>query len=88
MKKAEIPCPDVVVLKKHILVMSFIGKDHVPAPKLKEAHLGPDDLARAYLQVLHVSGLTPHPHSSLPLNSLVYSAGCVSPDDAAVVPAV
>ncbi|XP_046879846.1 serine/threonine-protein kinase RIO3 [Hypomesus transpacificus] len=54
MKKAEIPCPDVVVLKKHILVMSFIGKDHVPAPKLKEAHLGPDDLARAYLQVLHM----------------------------------
>lgn len=54
MKKAEIPCPEVVVLKKHILVMSFIGRDHVPAPKLKEAQLSPEDLTRAYLQVLHM----------------------------------
>lgn len=54
MKKAEIPCPEVVLLKKHILVMSFIGKDHVPAPKLKDAMLGSEDLKKAYFQVLHV----------------------------------
>lgn len=54
MKKAEIPCPEVVLLKKHILVMSFIGKDHVPAPKLKDAMLGSEDLKKAYYQVLHV----------------------------------
>ncbi|XP_030612162.1 serine/threonine-protein kinase RIO3 [Archocentrus centrarchus] len=54
MKKAEIPCPEVVLLKKHILVMSFIGKDHVPAPKLKDAVLSSEDVKNAYNQVLHM----------------------------------
>ncbi|XP_034427966.1 serine/threonine-protein kinase RIO3 [Hippoglossus hippoglossus] len=54
MKKAEIPCPEVVLLKKHILVMSFIGKDHIPAPKLKDAILGSEDMKNAYYQVLHM----------------------------------
>ncbi|RVE59100.1 hypothetical protein OJAV_G00200890 [Oryzias javanicus] len=54
MKRAEIPCPEVVLLKKHILVMSFIGKDHVPAPKLKDAMLDSDDMKAAYCQVLHL----------------------------------
>ncbi|XP_058473612.1 serine/threonine-protein kinase RIO3 isoform X1 [Solea solea] len=54
MKKAEIPCPQVVLLKKHILVMSFIGKDHIPAPKLKDIKLSSDDMKRAYFQVLHM----------------------------------
>uniref|UniRef100_A0A8D3AIJ6 Serine/threonine-protein kinase RIO3 n=1 Tax=Scophthalmus maximus TaxID=52904 RepID=A0A8D3AIJ6_SCOMX len=54
MKKAEIPCPEVVLLKKHILVMSFIGKDHVPAPKLKDAMLGSEEMKNAYYQVLHM----------------------------------
>lgn len=54
MKKAEIPCPKVVLLKKHILVMSFIGKDHVPAPKLKDVMLSSEDMKSAFEQVLHV----------------------------------
>lgn len=54
MKKAEIPCPEVVLLKKHILVMSFIGKDHVPAPKLKDIVLSSEDMKNAFYQVLHV----------------------------------
>ncbi|XP_054479025.1 serine/threonine-protein kinase RIO3 [Anoplopoma fimbria] len=54
MKKAEIPCPEVVLLKKHILVMSFIGKDHIPAPKLKDIVLGSEDMKNAFYQVLHV----------------------------------
>ncbi|XP_054621056.1 serine/threonine-protein kinase RIO3 isoform X2 [Dunckerocampus dactyliophorus] len=54
MKKVGIPCPDVVLLKKHILVMSFIGKDHVPAPKLKEVMLSSDDMKDAFYQVLNV----------------------------------
>lgn len=54
MRKAEIPCPEVVMLKKHILVMSFIGKDHVPAPKLKDAMLSPEEMKNAFYQVLHV----------------------------------
>ncbi|XP_017297559.1 serine/threonine-protein kinase RIO3 isoform X2 [Kryptolebias marmoratus] len=54
MKKAGIPCPEVVLLKKHILVMSFIGNDHVPAPKLKDVKLGPEDMRTAYHQVLQL----------------------------------
>ncbi|XP_031695120.1 serine/threonine-protein kinase RIO3-like [Anarrhichthys ocellatus] len=54
MKKAEIPCPEVVLLKKHILVMSFIGKDHIPAPKLKDVVLSSEDMKTAFYQVLHV----------------------------------
>ncbi|KAM9712981.1 serine/threonine-protein kinase RIO3 [Menidia menidia] len=54
MKKAGIPCPEVVILKKHILVLSFIGRDHVPAPKLKDAALSAEELRSAYLQVLHM----------------------------------
>lgn len=54
MKKADIPCPEVVLLKKHILVMSFIGKDHVPAPKLKDVMLSSEDTKDAFYQVLHV----------------------------------
>lgn len=54
MKKAQISCPEVVLLKKHILVMSFIGKDHVPAPKLKDTLLSCEDMKNAFYQVLHV----------------------------------
>lgn len=58
MKKAEIPCPEVVLLRKHILVMSFIGKDHVPAPKLKDVALSSEDMKKAFYQVLYVGAAT------------------------------
>ncbi|XP_059900451.1 serine/threonine-protein kinase RIO3 isoform X1 [Gadus macrocephalus] len=54
MKKAGIPCPEVALLRKHILVLSFIGKDHVPAPKLKDTMLGAADMKTAYYQVLQM----------------------------------
>ncbi|KAJ1191160.1 hypothetical protein NDU88_000476 [Pleurodeles waltl] len=54
MQKAGIPCPEVVMLKKHVLVMSFIGQDQVPAPKLKEVKLNGEDMKRAYYQVLYM----------------------------------
>ncbi|XP_056290745.1 serine/threonine-protein kinase RIO3 isoform X2 [Pseudoliparis swirei] len=54
MGSAGIPCPAVVLLKKHILVMSFIGSGLVPAPKLKDAALDRADLEEAFRQVLHV----------------------------------
>lgn len=49
-----IPCPEVVLLKKHVLVMSFIGSNQVPAPKLKTATLSSKDLKEAYKQVLEI----------------------------------
>lgn len=54
MRKFEIPCPDVVALKKHVLIMSFLGKDSVPAPKLKEANLDEKQLENAYQQCLQL----------------------------------
>ena len=54
MQKAGIPCPTVALLKKHILVMSFIGKDQKPAPKLKDAVLSSRQLQQAYQQCVQV----------------------------------
>ncbi len=52
-----IPCPEVVSLRKHVLIMSFIGKDQVPAPKLKNAQLKPDQWNSAYHQCVQVRTL-------------------------------
>lgn len=54
MKEAGLPCPDVVLLKKHILVMSFLGMDQVPAPKLKDALLNKAQKNDAYNQVVKI----------------------------------
>ncbi|XP_033640618.1 serine/threonine-protein kinase RIO3-like [Asterias rubens] len=50
MRKAGIRCPEVILLKKHILVLSFIGDHQKAAPKLKDAELSSDDLLLAYEQ--------------------------------------
>ncbi|XP_055919000.1 serine/threonine-protein kinase RIO3 [Eupeodes corollae] len=52
MRDAGINCPDVVVLKKHVLVMSFIGDNHNAAPKLKDARLTDAELSLAYEEVI------------------------------------
>lgn len=52
LKKAGLPCPEVVTLKKHILVMSFIGENHTPAPKLKNVDLSDADFVLAYEQIV------------------------------------
>lgn len=65
MQKAGIRCPEVVSLKKHVLVMSFIGQDQVPAPKLKEVKLSSEDMKNAYYQVLHVRSLLYENRSSV-----------------------
>jgi len=52
LRNAGIPCPEVVALKRHILVMSFIGENHKPAKKLKEAILTPAEYILAYEQVV------------------------------------
>lgn len=52
--KAGILCPQPIVLKKHVLIMSFIGKDFKAAPKLKEAKLSRADLICAYEEVVEI----------------------------------
>ncbi len=54
MEQHNIPCPRAVVLKKHVLVMSFIGRDRVAAPKLKDAPLSASQLQSAYSQCVEV----------------------------------
>ena len=55
MKKFNIPCPHVQLLRKHVLVMTFIGAEQKPAPKIKDARLPPEDMQIAYDQILSVS---------------------------------
>ncbi|XP_066268340.1 serine/threonine-protein kinase RIO3-like [Branchiostoma lanceolatum] len=52
MRRAGIPCPEVVLLRKHILVMSFIGQNQQPAKKLKDIKLSADQWQQAYAQCL------------------------------------
>uniref|UniRef100_A0A182K0U6 Serine/threonine-protein kinase RIO1 n=1 Tax=Anopheles christyi TaxID=43041 RepID=A0A182K0U6_9DIPT len=39
MKKCDLPVPEPILLRSHVLVMEFIGHDGWPAPKLKDVEL-------------------------------------------------
>ncbi|CAF2665034.1 unnamed protein product [Rotaria sp. Silwood2] len=54
LQRVGIPCPTPVLLKKHVLFLSFIGKDTVPAERLRDAILSPEELANAYQQCLNL----------------------------------
>jgi len=58
MSKGGLRVPEVVVLKKHVLVMSFLGQEGRPAPKLKEAaeRMSLGELETAYNQVVEMMG--------------------------------
>jgi len=58
LQRVGIPCPTPVLLKKHVLFLSFIGKDSVPAQRIRDAILTPEELANAYKQCLNVRILT------------------------------
>ena len=52
MREAGLNCPEVVLLKKHILVMSFLGQGGKPAPKIREAALTAEEVDQAYTQIV------------------------------------
>ncbi|KAM7379927.1 hypothetical protein PAMP_005424 [Pampus punctatissimus] len=52
LQTAGIPSPEPLLLRSHILLMSFIGKDNIPAPLLKNAPLSELKARELYLQVL------------------------------------
>ncbi|XP_074656849.1 serine/threonine-protein kinase RIO3-like isoform X2 [Tubulanus polymorphus] len=54
MRRANVPCPDPVLLRKHVLVMSFIGRDQISAPKLKDVTLTDLQWESAYQQCLQL----------------------------------
>ncbi|CAH2092566.1 unnamed protein product [Euphydryas editha] len=51
-QKIGLNCPEIVCLKKHILVMSFIGKDNKRALKLKDVILKPEKWPSVYNEVV------------------------------------
>ena len=52
MEKFGIRVPEPVVLKDHVLVMSFVGEDGVAAPKLKDAIMSKAEYEVAYDSVV------------------------------------
>ena len=54
LKNSEIPCPEPYFLKKHVLIMSLIGKKGTPAQKLKDVVLTSAQWEIAYDQVVQL----------------------------------
>ena len=54
LRKAGINCPDAISLKKHVLVMTFLGSDARPAIQLKDAELDETLLRSSYEQVITI----------------------------------
>ncbi|GKY98303.1 hypothetical protein MPSEU_000787900 [Mayamaea pseudoterrestris] len=49
---ANIPTPCPILLKSHVLVMEFLGRDGWPSPRLKDAILSEKRLREAYVQCI------------------------------------
>ena len=47
---AGVPCPSVHLLREHVLVMGFLGRDGYAAPRLKDARLSASQYADAAVQ--------------------------------------
>ena len=55
---AGIPCPQPVLLKGHVLLMSFLGVDGWPSPKLKDTRLSETKAREFYYEcILHVRNM-------------------------------
>jgi len=49
---AAIPCPTPILLKSHVLIMEFLGKNGWPSPRLKDANLSEKRMREAYVQTV------------------------------------
>ncbi|KAJ7337230.1 Serine/threonine-protein kinase RIO1 [Desmophyllum pertusum] len=54
MYQANIPCPQPIILRSHVLVMAFIGVDGWPAPLLKDVTLSESKARELYLQCIQI----------------------------------
>jgi RIO kinase 1 len=52
LKIAGIPSPEPLALRKHVLLMTFVGKGGWAAPKLKDVALSEEALRQLYRQIL------------------------------------
>lgn len=48
MHKNNLPVPEPILLKSHVLVMTFMGKDGFPAPKLKDVEISSSKARELY----------------------------------------
>lgn len=48
----SVPCPRPMLLRGHVLMMEFIGKDGWPAPKLKDVRLSESKARELYLECI------------------------------------
>jgi len=46
----DIPCPRPIMLRSHVLLMEFVGKDGWPSPKLKDVQLSESKARELYLE--------------------------------------
>jgi len=54
LKQAGIRCPDALLLRQHVLVMRFLGKNGNAAPKLKDVTLSIEKLHELYWEAITV----------------------------------
>ncbi|KAL9642846.1 hypothetical protein ABK040_015817 [Willaertia magna] len=52
LENVGIPCPKVLTLKQHVLVMEFIGKSGWAAPRLKDSKLTMSKLREIYIDII------------------------------------
>ncbi|CAL1546050.1 unnamed protein product [Lymnaea stagnalis] len=52
MFKAQIPCPEPILLKNNVLLMDFIGENGVAAPLLKDAQFNESKARELYLDII------------------------------------
>ncbi|EEC12579.1 RIO kinase, putative, partial [Ixodes scapularis] len=76
-----LPCPKPVVLRSHVLVMNFVGKDGWPAPKLKDVPMSASKSRELYLDCVVMMRRLFHDcrlvHADLSEYNLLYHEGKV-----------
>ncbi|XP_066124545.1 serine/threonine-protein kinase RIO1 isoform X1 [Saccopteryx bilineata] len=78
---AGVPCPEPILLRSHVLVMGFIGKEDMPAPLLKNVQLLESKARELYLQVIQYMRIMYQDarlvHADLSEFNMLYSGGSV-----------
>lgn len=77
--QAGILCPQPILLRSHVLVMSFIGTDGWPAPLLKDCDISESKARELYLECLHMVRTLYHQckliHADLSEFNMLYHQG-------------
>uniref|UniRef100_UPI00358FE2CD serine/threonine-protein kinase RIO1 isoform X2 n=1 Tax=Myxine glutinosa TaxID=7769 RepID=UPI00358FE2CD len=79
LNQAGLPCPEPIMLRSHVLVMSFIGKEDMPAPLLKNVALSESKARELYMQLIQNMRIMFHEarlvHADLSEFNLLYHDG-------------